>query len=308
MHAEMISCLRGPVFPVPPAFAADGRMDANATSAYVRFLVSNGARAVMVTAGTSRLNLLTEDEILELNAAVVKGADGRALVIAANPITGSAEYAAAFARRVLDLGADVMLVYFPERYYSDDAVTQYFQIIAHAAEIPLMLHAVPMRSGTGGVLDTCVYDIDLLEQLCRLPTFIGLKEEQADPLLRKRLVTQFKDRLAFVVAGGGMSALVAGREYGVESYLTSVGNFLPTIETDFFAHVEGGRHEHAETVLAAIEIPLFEVAVPMGWHRAMRGLLAVLNLMPGYERAPLPEPTESELARLRQLARAMDWL
>jgi dihydrodipicolinate synthase/N-acetylneuraminate lyase len=308
MNADLITRLRGPVYPIPPAFTVDGRLNPEATSSYVRYLVASGARAVMVTAGTSRLNLLAADEVGALNAAVVAGAAGDALVIAANAMTGSTRHAIGFARDARDAGADVLLVYFPERYYTDEAVVGYFEAIAQAVAIPLMLHAVPMRSGVGGVLDTSTYDVDLLTALYRIPAFVGLKEEQGDPGLRERLVRSFADRLTIVVAGGGMSALMVGRGYGVQSYLSSAGNFRPSVETEFFALVEAGRVREASDFIGRIEKPLFEVAVPMGWHRAMRGLLAVLDLMPVHERGPLPPPTENELKRLRRLARELEWL
>ena len=55
--------VEGPVIPLPTPFTKDYKVDYDALASYVDFLVLNGIKNVMTTVGTSRYNLLTDDEI-----------------------------------------------------------------------------------------------------------------------------------------------------------------------------------------------------------------------------------------------------
>ena len=60
---DIVERVRGVVFPILTPFTAEGEVDAARIKSYVEFLIGEGARILMVTVGTSRFNVLTDDEM-----------------------------------------------------------------------------------------------------------------------------------------------------------------------------------------------------------------------------------------------------
>lgn len=288
----------GPVYPVPPAFFADGGLDLESVRGYCRFLVDQGARALMVTAGSSRLNLLTPDEVHALNAAVAQSCGPEELCIAGAPPYGSTMTAVNAARAAADAGADACLLYYPERHYGDDDVFAFYATVAERGGLPLMIHGVPVPNGLGA--GAVPYSLALMHRLAGLDQVVGMKEEFGDEGLRHRLAVEVGDRIPLIVAGGGLRKFVACAGFGVRSWLAAAGSFVPALETEFWRLWTGGHAEAALELVNERETPLFEAAVPIGWHAAMRAGLDILGLMPGFEREPMHVSTPKERAEMER--------
>ena len=259
-----------------------------------------------VTAGTSRLNLLSSEETATLNRVVAQTAGPGVLTIGATPPSGSTDMASELARRAVDDGCDAVLLYFPERHYGDDAVFEYYAQIAARSKAPLMIHGVPLESGQGK--GRVPYSLSLCRRLAGLDAVVGMKEEFGCEAVRYELAAHLGDRIPLIVAGASMRKYLGSALYGVCSWLVGVGSFVPRIEEEFFALMERGDHEAALAVVTGQEEPLFEVAMSMGWHVAMRALLDILGLMPGYERAPMARADQSQREQLQVLAARLGWL
>ena len=296
--------IKGPVYPILPAFRADEAFDAGATARYVEYLVLNEAGVLMVTAGTSRFNLLTDAEVRQLNQAVID-ASGDALVIAANPMQGATSEAIRFAQEAGEWGADALLVYYPERYYGDDAVCAYFEAISQNSDIPLMIHANPMRHASGG---NAYFSVELCRRLAEAGHIIGMKEEHGDATHRYKLGTHLGDEMVFIVAGGGMRTFVQCFLFGIQSYLVSMGSFVPKLEDEFYGALMSGDYDTALKVVRKFEEPFFDLTVPMGWHIALKGTLSLMDLMPIYERAPMRPISDEQLGQLRKLIAEFKWV
>jgi len=297
--------LRGPVYPILPAFNEDGSFDLTSVEGYVRYLNEHDVAALMVTAGTSRFNLLTDAEVLELNQAVAKANAGKTLVIAANPMQGTTHDAVRFAKQFEDMGADAILAYFPERYYNDDQVFSYFEAIARNTNIGVMIHANPMRAASGG---NAQFSVELCNRLVQLDNFVGMKEEHGNEDHRYKLAVHLSDRMNFVVAGRAMRMFMGCFLFGIQAYLVGVGSFKPQIEESFYANLQNGEYDLALKSVHEIEEPFFDTAMPMGWHIAMKATLNLLGLMPITERPPLYPASESQLATLRSVITDLGWL
>lgn len=294
----------GPAYPIPPAFSSDETLDYSSTRRYVSYLNSYSARTLVVTAGTSRFNLLTREEIIGLNRAVIEANDGKATVIAANPMTGSTKDAIQFAQEAHAMGADVLLVYYPERYYGDDRVYDYFRAILEASPIAIMIHANPMRHASGG---QAFFSVNLCRRLAEYDNFIGMKEEHLDPTHRYKLAVHLSERMAFIVAGGGMRTFMSCYLFGIQATLTSIGSFRPDIEEAFYQKLMTNQFSDALAIVRQEE-QLFDVAVPIGWHIAFKTILDIMGLMPPYERRPLQPPTSDERIRLQVLLQEFGWI
>jgi dihydrodipicolinate synthase/N-acetylneuraminate lyase len=135
-----------------------------------------------------------------------------------------------------------------------------------------------------------------------------MKEESGQEPLKLRIMLEFAERWALVPAGGGMRNFLACQAFGARAYLAGVANFAPAVEEAFFAHVEAGRIEAARAIVRDQELPFFDVAVPIGWHTALKAAMALKGLFPPHERAPLRPPTPAQRERLAACMRALGWL
>lgn len=300
--------LCGPVYPIPAAFKNDFSLDYDAVAHYVEFLNSHHVRSVMVTAGTSRLNLLTDDEIRRFNEVVVEANRGRAVSIVANPMTGAVDKAAAFARHAEAIGADAILLYYPERYYNDERAFEYFQQVASSTKIGVLLHAVPLRNAYAGVAPMKQYSVALCEKLAALDNVVGMKEESADEGHRYKLAAHLRGKMSLIVAGAAMRMFLGSVLLGVKAYLVGIGSFKPEIEEEFYQAVQEGRNEQALSIVTTYEEPFFNVAFPLGWHIAMKGAMELLGLMNSVERPPLQPLDAEERQSLVDVMRRLGWL
>jgi 4-hydroxy-tetrahydrodipicolinate synthase len=299
--------VRGTVIPLPTAFTKDGEVDYKTMHSYVEFLIANGIKNVMTTVGTSRFNLLTDDEVFKLNETVVNAAAGKAVTIVANPTVGSVKRTIEFGKHAQKIGADFFLAYYPERHYGEENIYNYFHAITKEVSTPILLHEMPMRNGFGpGQIQ---YSIQLLEKLIQLPTIAGFKEEALDNEHSNKIVSTFKDKAVIIGAGGGMSRyLLRDYDLGSKAFLGGIGNFFPSLEIDFFKAITGGEKLKAEKIVNEIELPYFQKVVPFGWHPSLKAALALKGLMQPFERAPMIEIKGEQLEQLKTVMQNNGWL
>ena len=290
---DVVKRVRGVVFPVLTPFTAEGDVDAAGLRDYVDFLVGQGARTLMVTVGTSRFDVLTQEEMLKINAEVAQTARGKALVIVTGPPKGPVSVSVEFARQAASAGADAMLVVYPDRFYSEDAIEAFFAAIAKASPIPIMIHLTPVRQARGSVTR---YSPELLERLAALDNLVGIKEEMLDPSLTYAYNRRLADRFAIIGGGGGMRAYLTAHLWGQPAYLAGIGNVAPKVELAFVQALEQGNLEMAVRIVNELEAPFFAAAVPQGWHVALKEALHAVGLMGPEERLPMArvEPTARE--------------
>ena len=297
----------GPVFPVPPAFDEPGNLDTESVISYTKHLCRNHARILMVTAGTSRLSLLNFKEIAALNQAVAQAAAGSdVLTIGGLPPFGSTKMVIELARKAVKDGCNALLIYYPDKFYSDDAVYEYYVRIALESDSPLMIHGVPFQHGRCRAM--VPYSIDLCCKLAEIENVVGMKEEFGSEELRYKLATRLGQRIPLIVAGGSMRKYLGSTLYGIRSWLVGVGSFFPKIEQSFFDIVQSGDYAAALEIVKHIEEPFFDIAMPIGWHVAMRSMLSILGLMPEYERKPMVMAEPEQRNQLISIAHKLGWL
>ena len=295
--------LEGPVFPLPTPFTESGAVDLAALERYVDFLAGVGVPAIMSTIGTSRFNLLTNDEIKDVNATIAKAAKGRCVVILAGPLVGTTGVNVDFARHAEKVGADAYIAYFPERYYGEAAVLDFFKALTDAVSIGVMIHEMPMRSGYGGNQQ---YSLDRLDKLTDMPGLVGMKEECMDGgyayLLHRRLSAK-----CGIIGAGSKRLFMRDFHAGAKAYLVGLGNFFPQVAKDFYAAMRAGQNDRAHAIVRAYEDPYFDVAVSLGWHLALKETMHLLGLMPAFERAPLPRLNDAQQTKLRDCVDKLGW-
>jgi 4-hydroxy-tetrahydrodipicolinate synthase len=300
--------INGPVIPLPTPFNENGDVDYSSMESYVSFLASAGIPAVMTTVGTSRFNLVSNEEIMKLNEAVVVGGNGKCKTIVANPPVGSLATAIEFAKHAEKIGADYFLAYFPERFYGEENTFKFFDALDKVlTKTKILIHEMPMRNGLGG--GQVQYSLDLLDRLLKLPNVVGLKEEALDTDYSNKIVERYSEKAIIIGAGGGMSRyLLRDYQRGSKAFLGGIGNFIPELELEFYKAITTGNKSRAEEIVNDIELPYFNDVVPMGWHPTLKAVLGLKKLMPRFERAPMIQIEGEQLMNMENILRKNNWL
>lgn len=305
MNNNYINQIRGTVIPLPTPFNADESVDHESLTKYVNFLADNGIQNVMTTVGTSRFNLLSANEIKAVNETVVKASGGRMNTIVANPPFGRQQDAIEFAEHSKEIGADLFLAYFPERYYGDEYLLDFFGKVADAAGIGVLIHEMPMRNGLGG--GSVQYPISTLHKLLDIPNVVGLKEEALDMAYSGSVVRELADKAVIIGAGGGMSRYLRDYWSGAKAFLGGIGNFRAEVELDFFEAMQSKNYDKAYGIVNEIEIPLFQKLVPFGWHPSLKAILSLRGHMQKFERKPMKQTTEEERVKIDAILKENVW-
>jgi 4-hydroxy-tetrahydrodipicolinate synthase len=304
------SRIKGPVFPVVTPFTENGEVDYDGLESYVEYLVQGGAEVILLTVGTSRYNLLTRDEIKSINETVAQVTEGEevfTIVSGPGPTTGSTKENIEFALHAESTGADAILLVYPERWYGKEPVVDFFREISEGTDIPLMIHAVPMRDGFGGVEDTEYFDLPVLKEISDIEGVIGIKEESGRRDLYESILEELGDELGIIGAGGCMERYLTDSKLGATTYLVGVGSFLPELAVEFFDSVQQDDRKRAREITEDNETPYFDTAVSMGWHRALKETLHQLDLMKPYERSPLNRLPEDDRKKIAETIEECGW-
>lgn len=286
--------VQGPVFPILALFNENGKLDMQGIADYVEFLISQGVKNVMCTVGTSRYDVLTIEEMMQVNQIVVEAAAKRAVTIVTTPSYGPTSSSIQFAQHAEKIGADAIIGVYPDRYYGDETIVDFFKAITASTDIGVMIHEMPIRAGRSTEAPSAHYSPALLEKIFSLEGMVGLKEESGDVQLIEYINTTYSNKVAVIGGRGGMNAYKSATQFGQQSYLVGIGNFLPKLELDFVKHIKHGELKAAENIINNIEKPFFDVTVKFGWHIALKAAMSIKGLCQPYERSPMRGLTAAE--------------
>ena len=278
--------IQGPVIPIPVPFNIDSTIDFNALENYIDFLSQFNLGGLMTTAGTTSFNLLSKEEIFNINETVCRVAKGRVPTIVGNPSYGDINSSIEFALHSKKIGADYCILYYPDRHYGDESIYDFFKIISNSVSQPLIIHEMPMRNGLGK--GTVHYSIELLEKLFKINMIQGLKEEALDSDYSNNIVKTFSSEVEIIGAGGGMSRFL-NRDYnlGSHSFLGGIGNFNPELEIKFYSLMMENKINDAKDLVEKKESPLFDTVIPFGWHPSLKAMLSIKGFMKNINRKPM---------------------
>jgi 2-keto-3-deoxy-L-arabinonate dehydratase len=219
-------------------FADDGSLDLESLEREIEWVLAEGASGVACVAIASEGYKLTETERDAVIAATVRRVDGRAPVVASADGPGE-EPAIDRARRAAALGADALMVLPP--YFvkpGPDALMSYYDCIAAASGIPIMLQDAPQLTGVS-------MSPGLWARIAEATP--GLRYVKAEGTPQGPTISETLrlcgDRVGVFCGWGGLSLLDA-LERG------AVGNMPAPNFTRFFTEVqrlwEAGERERAE--------------------------------------------------------------
>jgi 4-hydroxy-tetrahydrodipicolinate synthase len=227
--------------------------DAAATADLAARLVARGMRAVLACGTTGEAGRLTDEQRMEIIAAVRAAVPGEVPVIAGTGAT-SADRAAELTSAATAAGADAVLAWPPPD--CADLVSYYAAVGSAASGVPVLAYHVPWASSPGVPVDA----------LADLPV-AGIKDSSGDP-----------DRLLFEVAHYshatyvGSSALLAlAGPVGSTGAILAIANVVPELCSAAF----GG------SARAQLDLTDVHLAVRAGGPPVLRQMLAAAASQPG---------------------------
>ena len=292
----------GPVYPITPAFKKNQSIDWIKTKNYIKYLIKKGAKNLIITAGSSRINLLTDEELHKLNKLVsVESKKNNIISITSNHIYGDLNKTKKFIEKSIKNKASAILIYFSERYYGDNELKIFFKELDKICnnKIKFLIHAVLLRNEIPQQKKLIPISINVFDYLIKLKSFGGIKEEFNISKYRIKLIKKYKNKMNIISAGSSMRGFNEYHKYGLKSYLTSVGSFNPKIEEDFFDSLYYKKNrKKAENLIKRYEV-FFEDNKLIGWHLTMKTVLYLLGLMPIFERSPLKNTNKNIVNKFR---------
>jgi dihydrodipicolinate synthase/N-acetylneuraminate lyase len=261
-----------PVYAIPPSFK-DDELDINSTCNYLKYLEKNGATRVLTTAGTSQFNLLSLDEIYSLNKCLVDNFSKEKIL---GLPTLSLKHLIEEIHKLNNLNSTntKILILFPERYYNDNQIIDFFKQVCKISKYPVYLHGNPLRKGCGGTYE---YSNNLLKSLSEIDKFQGIKEEYSSLDLSIKNIQNLN--LDIIVAGGSMRRFWTLYPFGATSFLTGIGNFNPKYSEEFYDLFLNKKYDKCLNIIQNVERPLFKAFMEIGWHAAMRESLKEIKFI-----------------------------
>jgi len=267
-------------------FTADGSLDLDSFRRLARHLVEHGSDGLVVTGTTGESPTLSDDERFELYTAALDEVGDRATIVAGTG-TYSTEHSIHLTERAHELGVDAVLVVTP--YYSKPpqrGIVAHFEAVAAATDKPVVVYNIPGR---------CVINIEpeTIAELAGIPNVRAVKQANADLDQARSIVELGLD----LYAGDDdliLPFLELGGLGGVCVHTHVVG---PQVKE--LVHLWGaGEHEAARELDRELA-PSIELLRVVGNPIAIKAALNLLGHGVGGHRLPLVDPTDDEVAQVR---------
>ena len=289
--------LAGILPPLVTPFRADGGVDLPAFESNLASYASFDLGGYLVLGSNGEAAALDEEEKLALIKAARRGAGSRTLLAGTGLESTCATVA--FTRKAADLGADAALVLTPHYYkaqVSDEVLRRYFESVAEASSIPVLLYSVPAFTGIP-------FPPALAPVLAGHPNIAGMKESSGDIGLLGRILSSVP--ASFAVACGSAPVVYPALCLGAAAGILAVACCAPGPSVALYRAFQAGDHARARRLQASLT-PL-AVAVTATWGVAgLKAAMDAAGLRGGFVRAPLlpvPATAREELAAI--LAQAL---
>lgn len=278
------------VFPaLTTPFRADERLDLHALEQKIDAQLAAGVQGLILAGSLGEAGTLGREEKLELLRVTRVRVAGRVPVLL-NLAESRTHDALIFAESARAAGADGLMVLPPLRYRADgEEVVAWFEAVARATDLPLMLYNNPVDYGIG-------LDLHQLERLLRLPTVQAIKESTRDVTQVLRLRAAFGDRLA-ILCGVDTLALESFL-LGADGWVAGLVNAFPRETMAIHRLALAGEWEKAREIYRWF-MPLLELDIHPKLVQYIKLAEEMAGEGPSVVRAPRRLPEGEELARVR---------
>ena len=279
MLGEVLTAILTPFHP-------DGSVNLDKFRELAAFLVDHGSDGIVVAGTTGESPTLSDSEKLELFAAALDAVGDRATVVAGTGTYDTA-HSVHLTERAHALGVDAMLIVTP--YYSKPpqrAIVRHFEEIAAATDKPIVVYNIPSRVVVN-------IEPETIERLAEIENVRAVKQANDDLAQARRVVDTGLTLYAgddnlifpFLELGGAGGVCVHTHVWGPQT--------KEMVRRYRDGDVEGARALNEEMR------PAFELLKIQTNPIPIKAAMNLLGHELGGYRLPMVDPTEDELARVR---------
>jgi 4-hydroxy-tetrahydrodipicolinate synthase len=293
----MSAQLAGVLTALPTPFDADDKIDVTLLNRVVDRNVNAGVNALVAGGGTGEVGSLSDDERLSLFDAVIEHTAGRVPVVA-NVGGLTAARAARLARSAEASGADVLMLIAP--YYEPltiGEITRYFEDVAEAVKLPIMLYNNPGVTGVN--LDAATLagfgrEIDNVRYV---------KDSSKDWEQALRLIHHYRDDIGLIMGWDSysFSALLEG----AAGVMAGAANVVPDELVAVYRAISTGNIDGAREQWRRI-YPVLDAMVDVPFTQAVKACMRLRGESIGSPRPPLKELSSDELRSLENALACLD--
>ncbi|MBX3238926.1 MAG: dihydrodipicolinate synthase family protein [Chitinophagaceae bacterium] len=272
-------------------FDAREEIDFSMFKKNLRAQVEAGVSGVIIAGTLGEASTLSTQEKFDLLAAAkeVTPAGFPVILNIAEQVTRDA---VVFAGRAADSGADGLMLLPPMRYRASDAeIVAYFQTVARASSLPIMIYNNPVDYAV------CV-TLDMFEQLADCPTIQAVKESTRDLTNITRMLNRFGER--FKILGGVDTLALESQLVGAHGSVAGLVDAFPRETVAIFNLAGVGRIEEALAIYRWF-MPLLELDIHPKLVQYIKLAATAEGLSNEYVRAPRLMLEGEERKRIQQV-------
>jgi len=228
----------GVVVPMVTPLNNDLSIDLDAVATLVNHLIDGGCHPfVLGTTGES--SSISFESKVALVKKTVEVAKGKATVyagISGNCFQESLDQAKVYT----ELGVDALVAHVPYYYpLSQKHILNYFQQLASAVSLPLIVYNMPMTTNMS-------IDLETADELSKHPNIVGYKESERGEERMEKAIGLWKDRADFSYLLGWAAKSYEGMLLGADGLVPSTGNLTPQLYSTIYQSVLAGNNEAAQ--------------------------------------------------------------
>ena len=279
--------------PIATPFNEQGHLDSHALAVNIRKWNSTGLSGYIVAGSNGESALLEDTEVIKAIQVVKRAALPQQLVIAGTgrqSTKATVELTAAAA----DAGSDAALVVTPSFYSAQmtpSSLQRYYEAVAEASPIPLMIYNVPKFTHLNIAAKT-------VAQLAQHENIVGIKDSAGDIGQVVDLVRLCPAEFCVLIGNG--PAFYSGLQAGASGGILALANVAPSECVEILRLVSEGSHEAARE----IHFRLMPVGRAVTSGFGVPGLKAALDLLGfhgGMPRPPLFPADDSTRQTLHEI-------
>lgn len=189
----------------------NGRLDKQAVRKLTEHLIGQGINGLYIGGSTGESYLLSMDERKQLLETVLEAAAGRIRVIASIGVVAT-EHGIELAKHAEAAGADAISAVPPIYFsFSKEEYIRYYEDLAQATSLPLLVYNIPAMSGVK-------FSKDDLNRLLKNEKIIGIKHTSYDLFQMQQLIEEHPEKTIFIGHDElYLSALSVGARAGIGS-------------------------------------------------------------------------------------------
>ena len=218
-------------------FDEDGGINEGELIKLIKFNLDMGVRGFYVCGSTGESFLLSKEERMRIMEIVKREAEESTLIAHIGSL--DERDACEMAKHAKTLGYDAISSVAPFYFkFSPAEIKGYYERLADAGELPMLVYHIPALSGVS-------LSQDSMSAFLRDPRFLGIKYTSNDFFTLERLKAEYPDKLFF---NGYDEMLLSGLAMGADGAIGSTYNFMADKFVKIYSLFSEGKLDEARKI------------------------------------------------------------